>query len=385
MIHISMDTSGIGTNKSLSHASYKALKRLVDADQIKVHIPYVVKREFETQEYERYIKEYQSALSGVKGLNRIQKSPSLQAITSDLVEKIQSLEDEIKDDANKHSKLWFEGLNTEFYEIDGLQAKNSLEAYFSGKAPLTQSKNRNDIPDSFICRGIEKIKENLEHIHLIVKDNKIVKTFNDNSNFTLYQSITSFIESKDMQVNLKKLDILDDYINNFLQFLQKLESKNPTIEYYLSSKIGDEIYGMTIKDDSIPDDNHEATIRMYGDGSNVNLDFANPIYYGNDQIGIKFDLEVEVYADYYIYKADYYSMLDGDVNLSVSDWNDHYFEVEREFNIKVTGIVSVKFDVDSLDLKEIAGIEIDQLEDFFSDVYSGAEVNIESVDNIELC
>lgn len=379
-----MDTSGIGHNRSLNIATYQALKRLVAAGQITLHIPYVVKREFETQEYERYIKEYETMLSGIKGLNKIEKEQKIQKVISDFQELIKSLDDELKKDAYRYSKLWFEGLNTQFAEIDATQTKEAFEAYFLGSAPLTQPKNRLDIPDSFICREIEKIKENNDHLHFIVQDKKIVKTFENNKDITLYKDIPSFIMSDKIQKILKGLDVVNKKINDMLQFVESLEQNNPTIKEYLSSSIGDSIIGETIQDSSIPDDNHEATITMYNDGTNIELDFKNPIYYGENQIGVKFSLEVEVNADYYIYKADYYSMLDEDSTISVSDWNNHYFQAEDEFNIKVTGIVSVKINTKELDLVEISKLEEEELDDYFHDVYSEAEVNIESIENIDL-
>lgn len=384
MIHLAMDTSGIGHNRSLIIATYQALKRLVAAGQITLHIPYIVKREFETQEYERYIKEYETMLSGIKGLNKIEKEQKIQKVISDFQELIKSLDDELKNDAHRYSKLWFEGLNTQFAEIDATQTKEAFEAYFLGSAPLTQPKNRLDIPDSFICREIEKIKENTDHLHFIVQDKKIVKAFEKNQDFTLYKDIPSFIRSDKIQKILKGLDVVEKKISTILQFVESSERNNPTITEYLSSSIGDSIIGETIQDSSIPDDNNEATISMYNEGTNIELDFKNIIYYGEDQIGLEFSLEVVVSADYYIYKADYYSLLDEDFTLSVSDWNNHYFQAEDEFNIKVTGIVSVKINTKKLDLTEILELQEEKYDDYFHDVYSQAEVNIESIETIEL-
>ena len=62
MINIALDTSGIGKNRSQNHASYKALKRLITADQIKIYIPYVVKREIETQQLAYYLTDYKNLL-----------------------------------------------------------------------------------------------------------------------------------------------------------------------------------------------------------------------------------------------------------------------------------------------------------------------------------
>lgn len=83
-------------------------------------------------------------------------------------------------------------------------------------------------------------------------------------------------------------------------------------------------------------------------------------------------------------KANYYSMLVEDISFSVNDWNDHYFQAEDEFNVKVTGIVSIKINTKNLDLTDISKLEEAKFEDYFHDIYSEAEVNIESIEDIEL-
>lgn len=382
MIYLTMDTSGTGGNRDISHASFKALQRLVTANQISIHIPYVVKREVETQDYKKYIDKYESALSGIEKLDKMNKKADIQQAISGINNHLKALEEAIKNDADSRSKLWFEMLSAQYYEIDETQAKQAFEAYFLGTAPLTEPKDRKDIPDSFVCRGIEKIKTNTEHLHLIVKDKKVANTFKNNSNYTIYEDITVFIESNDIKNKLKGLDKLNNLITNSIQFIENLEKNNPTIESYLSSNIGENIIGKTICDSSIPDDNNGATINSYGEPENIHLDFTNPIYYGEDQIGIKYELEINVSAEFYIYKSDYYSILEEGRRISVSDCNDHYFEAEDEFNLKVTGIISIKLNTQNL--AEIAKLEKEELEDYFEDTYTDAEVNIESVDSIEL-
>lgn len=156
MIHVTMDTSGIGQNRSINHATFKALKRLAEDGQICVHIPYVVKREVETQEYDRYLKEYQAALSAIKKLNNLRKDASIHEISTNLHTQLKTLETDIKSDACEQATSWFKELNAKIYTIDSKQAEKAFEAYFLGTPPLTNAKNREDIPDSFICRGIEK-------------------------------------------------------------------------------------------------------------------------------------------------------------------------------------------------------------------------------------
>lgn len=65
MIHIVMDTSGIGLNRSFKRVSFKTLEKLVEMGHISIHIPYIVRREFETQQYEYYLNKYDTAFKAI--------------------------------------------------------------------------------------------------------------------------------------------------------------------------------------------------------------------------------------------------------------------------------------------------------------------------------
>ena len=89
MIHIALDTSGIGKTKSQKEASYLALKRLIKANQLTIHAPYVVKRELETQELEYYLKEYRLLKESLRKFLRVPKSEVVHKIINDIQKQIE--------------------------------------------------------------------------------------------------------------------------------------------------------------------------------------------------------------------------------------------------------------------------------------------------------
>jgi hypothetical protein len=382
MIHIALDTSGIGKNKSQKDASYLALKRLIKANQLTIHAPYVVKRELETQELEYYLKEYRLFKESLKKFQRVPKSELVHEIINDIQKKIEESENIINSDAEFFSRSWLSGLNANIHQIDNNQTISALEAYFKGSAPLTSPKNREDIPDSFICRGIEEIHKKFSNLVVIANDKKVVNTFSKLSNYSIFHSIEEFILSTDIQEKLQGLDIIDSQIGNLLSFIQRSEIKNPTIHDFLSDKISDEIWNIKIYDISYSNDENEATISLAYTGNNITLDLKNPIHYGEDQIGFRFNLEVEAEIEYFIDKDEYYSRLDDEWAVYVSDWNDHVFEASETRLLNVSGIVSIKINTTSLNLSEISQLDEEEFDDYFHDVYREAELNIESIEEI---
>lgn len=383
MINIALDTSGIGKNKSTNHASYKALKRLIEANQIKIYIPYVVKREIETQQLAYYLTDYKNLCESLKKFSKIPKSLEVSEIISSLQQQIQNSEVKILEDASNFSSSWINGLNAEIQEIDTDQTLLALEAYFNGTAPLTSAKNREDIPDSFICRSIEKIKNNVGPLTIIAEDKKIIKTFEDKEDCILFNKIDVFISTNEIQEKLKALDIISSKIGNLLQFIQRSETSNPTIQDYLSENIGDAIWNETVDGITYSNDGNQATISSTSNGKNISIDFSKPIHYGSDQLGFPFELITEVEIEYFIDKSEYYMNFDyGTENLSVGDWNDHVFEASEYIEVEVSGIISVKISTKNLDLTEISELEEHEFDDYFHDVYREAELNIETIEKI---
>lgn len=399
MIHIAFDTSGIGKNRSLSHANYKALQRLVLLRKVTIHIPYIVKREIETQQIEYYLEDYRILKKSISDFLKTPKSNEIKAKFNDIKNIINEAKESVEIDAEQFSKQWVEGLNATIYEIDAEETKNAFEAYFSGTAPLTTAKNRLDIPDSFICRSFEKIKTNVNHLIVVVSDKKVINTFKEDPNYTVIDGFTNLINNELIQPILRSLDSIDiahiglsridSQLGDLLGFINRYEKSNTLLNSFLSSKIEDALSHKNVYE--VPYSNNyngEATISSSYEGRNVQIDLDSPIYYGDDQIGFPFELEVEANIEYFIDKSEYWMMKaderNDDIGISVSDWNDHVFEAEEIVDLKVKGIVSVRIAIASLDSEEIAELETEELDDYFNDVYVQAEFKIESIDEIDL-
>ena len=74
--------------------------------------------------------------------------------------------------------------------------------------------------------------------------------------------------------------------------------------------------------------------------------------------------------------------MDDEWSVYVSDWNDHVFEASETRLLNVSGIVSIKINTTSLNLSEISQLDEAEFDDYFHDVYREAELNIESIEEI---
>jgi hypothetical protein len=207
------------------------------------------------------------------------------------------------------------------------------------------------------------------HIHVVVGDTKIIDTFVNSKTVTVYKSLSDFVKSEIIQNELNELDVVNKKEEIRLA-IENYENECGEISIMLSKDIGEAIMWKTINDSSIPDDNNEATIDGYDEAEDIEFNFTELTYYGNGQFGIPFMLKINVSATYYIFKSDYYCMEDAP---SVTDHNDHYFEAEDEFEVIVTGTVSISIDRDNMKL------------DKFSECINQDLIAIDEIESIELC
>ncbi|HDY7722567.1 TPA: hypothetical protein RQK05_004649, partial [Vibrio vulnificus] len=281
---------------------------------------------------------------------------------------VETTYDDTLEAAENYFNDWLNSIGGNVVALCEEQALNAMEAYFKGESPLTNLKNREDIPDSFIVQSINKIASQSQKVVVIAEDARVKNSFSENEKVDCYAQLSEYIKTPPVQDKLKDIDLISD-LPAIFKAIHDFEENEGDLKSGISWEIGDYIIGSVIIDGTIPDDNNEATISSFGEVDSIELDLDNLLYYGSGSVGVPFELEIDVCAYYYIFKADYYGM---EFPPSVSDHNDHYFEAEDEFRVTVQGIATVKFDRDNLDFDDFSNsLDLDSLK-------------IDSVESIDL-
>lgn len=329
-------------------------------------------REFQTQQREIYSKDLVKVVSGLSGLSRKLLDKSILDKLNDIKSEIEKEREGILSNAESQINNWFSEIGATIYPLCLEQASAALEAYFQGTPPLKSIKNREDIPDSFIVQSIYKINSETKKVHVVAGDKKVRDAFSSDNTITTYEHLSEFIETEHIQNELKDLDLIGN-IDSIFDAIEQYENDNSEIMNFISTNVGESIVSKTFFDPSIPSDDNEATINGYDEAEGVELHFTEISYYGNGQFGIPFNAKIVVLADYYIFKSDYYCMVSETEHVPpVTDHNKHYFEAEKEFELCVSGLVSISVDrgninfdeiyksiiEDSLEIDEIAGIKL---------------------------
>lgn len=373
MIHIVLDTNIYRNNPRRDNLNFKALEKLAKSGIVKLHIPYIVEREFQTQQREIYSKSLIKAQSAFSGLSKKQLSTDILTKLNSLKNELNDKTEEILSEVENEFVTWADDMNANRYPLCREQALNALEAYFKGNPPLKTPKIREDIPDSFLVQAIINLQAEKEIMHVIGGDRKVKEAFSSREGFFTYEDLSDFVELEMIQEELKELDLLNN-LQPIKNAIQQYEEEKGQVAYKISQDIGEAIIWKTISSTSIPDDNNEATIDGYYEAEDIELHYKELSYYGNGQFGIPFSLRIIVTATYYIYKSDYYCMDASEEYVpSVSEHNDHYFEAEDEFEVTVEGMVSITIDKGNINLEN------------FEECVEDGSIGINEIESIELC
>ncbi|EKJ5775021.1 DUF4935 domain-containing protein [Campylobacter coli] len=333
-IHLIIDTSILKASPYYKSEEYKSLEILVNKGFLKIYLPYIVENEYIEQLKEPYLINFDSIKNSLNKLKN-HHSTNTKEITnieqSIIIAENNTIENIIEDfEINFCTKLKIEKLDIEPY-----CTKEVFDKYFKGSSPFKSKKNREDIPDAFIFECIRDIKNKESNTIVLVGDNRLHNAC-DEIGVTLFKKLKDFIECKEIQ------NILNEDIN-FLNFINYLKLNN-SIENFLENYHVKELEYMTITSYDIPSDDNSAQIVGIYTPENVECDFEKLIHYGNKKIGIPVTFDIEVDANLYIFKADYYM---NDYDFPVEDHNDHYFSAENNYFLKVESVVIV--DISQID------------------------------------
>jgi hypothetical protein len=356
-MHLLIDTCIYRQDRRRNKPGFRAVKRLAQAGKIHLHVPVFVKREFVTQQVEDAQEDISKITGAATRIGRLTNGATLLTQTA----QIKTLTDAMKIDAanllSGEFQQWITEAQAIEHPIKADHAERVADAYFAGKPPFTGVKQREDIPDSFIWEtAIDLVAE---HGALIVvsADGRLRKEAEKHPNMAAFKSLDDLIESEECQDAPDEIQTSETIRDNIERIKELLPTVTETLQSNLDNDIVNELAWKKVQHSAIPDDNNEATITMVGTADNVEYTFQETEHFGDGDLGIPFAATVECELNYYLYKGDYLSLPD-DEAVSVSEWNDHYFEATQDFTISVEGYVNLMIDPAKLENDALTDAEL---------------------------
>ncbi len=350
-----LDTNIYRSNPRRDNLPFSALSRLCKAGVVQLFVPYVVLREFQTQQSIQCKKQLAAVIAAARSLGNQPGTPEdLSPQLGQLVDQLAAREAEIASATEEYFVSWIGENKANVVDLSASQAQSAMEAYFVGDTPLKEPKVRSDIPDALIFQAVRELATS--PLTFVCEDEKLRSACAAIAGVTVFSSLPAFIESAGVQDEIKELDVIQK-IGPIIAAMEKFEEETSEFTSTVRNKVGEALMWKKIESRSIPDDNHEATISSYSEPEDIDFDFDEAAYFGDGEFGIPFSATLYVTGFYYLFKGDVYRSEGRSVRLS--DHNDHYYEAEEQFEVVVQGLVKVSCSRDSIDLDEIDAAIID--------------------------
>jgi len=350
MHHILIDTTVLRNDPDRRKAAFRSLSHLIESRKIKLHIPDMVRREFISQQRSKYNEQIDKLGQALKQLRRCVVPTHMITSFDDLSTQISRIEEELNDYAKNDFDKWTKSLRAEIHPVNETHGPKVVNAYFKGTAPFREPKRRDDFPDAFIWQVVIDLVESVDKLHLVSSDKGFHNAANSHKKIDIYDSLDAFVNSGLGQQTLQEYFSGKNGEKLLSLISQKPDIINSAIEYELVDRLANE----TVHDTAIPEDNSEAGITSVGQPTDLDLDVSNYKDYGSGLFVLPFSLRVECLLNYCIFKSDYYALPDEKSNhISISEWNDHYYDAEEYYELDVTGSIALKVDPDEL-AKEVS-------------------------------
>lgn len=327
-IHLVFDTSIL--EKTSYHKDYLqgALKTLIELEVIKIHIPYIVEKE-----YLSYINEKnkQSITCIKKALKEIKDGflgddKDIDKMNQLIAGFSKRLEWQVQD---RYQYLMIKTLGAEILDFKASYQNSVFDGYFNSKLPFNQARNKEHIPDAFIFESIKDLHHQYNNMIVLVGDNQIRKACSEHKIVWLGDLI-SFIHCDEIQNKIKSKEI-EKKIEDFSIKLQD-EDFHEVLFDHLKQKI--DLTFETLVNSIFPEG--EGEISMHDQPFGFYGDFSSASDYGDGNMEIEVGFHIIAKLQTNVFKSDYFANPFG---FPIEELNNNYVSVELEgdYLLRVNG------------------------------------------------
>lgn len=341
MIHLVADTNIFRQDAKRKSAAFQKLAKLCTAGQVTLHMPYVIRAEFETYLLSEYSDPLKNAIARVKTASKAWGS-HFQSEPSSVLKQLDTAASNAEAWIKGEFRAWCDRLNVSHSDIADHHGRNVMDAYFHGSSSFSSKKERKDIPDAFVFEALRDIANAVGELHFVSQDVHFRKVVSGIPGVTVWDSLDDFVLDELCQ------DALDEV--NSAGLISALKENEELMLEFARKQLFDELCGYEFMSNSIPADNGEATIGMLDIPDDVDINWDEAESYGEGVVAVPFVFSMEIQAEFAIYKSDYYSLGEETLErISVSECNSHYFDAELEMSVNVSGRLAVSLDAARFD------------------------------------
>lgn len=185
------------------------LKSLVDDDLVRIHLPELVCREFNTHKTYKILEALDKSIKTINGIDRDAKknSTSLTEKMNALKEQISLASNDIEANIEGAFASWIDEYNVHIIPLDSSSTHGVFDDYFKGEGAFRSRKVRDDIPDAFISKSIMSLIETFGEVVVIIKDGEFSKFLKKVPHVTVLEDLRDLFDLAGLEKSLSHEEI----------------------------------------------------------------------------------------------------------------------------------------------------------------------------------
>ncbi len=376
MIDLVVDTSIYRADPKREKAAFRVLTKLATNGFVRVHIPYVVEREFSTQQLSSLESTFGEARKFVASARK-KVSESIAQEVNEIDKLIEIFRAKAEEDVATSLLRWTADIKAEIHATQPHHGELVLNSYFSGDAPFSQPKERKDFPDAFIYESIRDLAILKGSLHVVSADENLRNACSKVKGVTAYGALEDFLKSEPCVDAAHHLD----HLEKLNQFRVNIESYEPAFLKHINRLLLDYLPYKQFEDPYFKSDDNSGAVEMMEESEEIEIDESKIEILGVDTLLVPFSCRLGALIYYSIFAADYWAMADNE-SLGISVYqsensSDHYLEASEGVTLEIHGVFSVSFEFD-------VGEAINDPETDFVSYLEDADVTLEDVTSIQV-
>lgn len=226
MYNIVLDTNILHA-EGIHSRGMATLKELIDEGIVKVHLPELVVKEFSTKKISVINDAYNKAINILRSTEREARG-SDESILRDIDELKNIMDDKVKmldEKINGAVREWIRNFRINIIPLDSEFTLPVFENYFCGGGVFKTKKSREDLPDAFINLSIEKLRDEVGELMVVLKDGVFRKHLSGLDGIKVYDSLDELFQLPNIRARVESVaassfltsNLFRTALENFLQ------------------------------------------------------------------------------------------------------------------------------------------------------------------------
>jgi len=249
MIDIVLDTN-ILHQEGLFSRNMQLLGRLAQSEEISIHIPELVKREYLSKRIAETSEKIQSMQTGLADISKkLYRDNAIYNCIKNTNLEIARIATSVSSAVERDFEKWEDVNKVKKMKVEPGKVDDVFNDYFDGTGVFRKPKSREDFPDAFINVCVQSLLAEKGQLDVIMKDGTFQKHLKTVANITVFETLGEFLETPKISSLFFALDAKSKQIGALKDLFYSSSFKTYLSTYLL--KADDIIEGIYIEEDTI--------------------------------------------------------------------------------------------------------------------------------------